>query len=66
MLKSLLLTLLQPITVIAEGVDGVKQIYYLRTFSNAKSASSIKEVRQTADQVYGKIYSLNLCTTDQN
>lgn len=46
--------LLQPITAISEGLDGVEKIYDLRFFSNAKSAASIKEVRQTADQVYGE------------
>lgn len=65
--STFLSTRLQPITAIAEGVDGIEKVYYLRTFSNAKSASAIKEVRQTADQVYGKIYRLStLCTTDQN
>jgi hypothetical protein len=46
--------IIQPITAITEGIDGVEKIYDLRTFSNAKSAASIREVRQTADQVYGK------------
>lgn len=43
-----------------ESLDGVEKIYDLRTFSNAKSAVSIKEVRQTADQVYGKIHCLSV------
>ena len=38
-----------------EGLDGVEKIYDLRTFSNAKSSSSIKEVRHIADQVYGEM-----------
>eukprot|EP00804_Cyclotella_cryptica_P019971 CCRYP_007890-RA/>CCRYP_007890-RA protein AED:0.06 eAED:0.06 QI:175/0.87/0.77/1/1/1/9/101/1035 len=57
LLKTLLLH--GPITAITEALDGIEKIYDLRSFSNAKTLVSIREVRQTADQVYELLTDLS-------
>ena len=47
-----------PMTAIVEALDGAGKIYELKNFSDAKNVDVNREVRVSADQVYGMLVDL--------